>query len=65
MPSVHCLAYCVRLRSADNGLLVYKNKYGVAHPAYPRIDLPFSILFDTIILVPIVLPVVLYQAVFE
>jgi uncharacterized protein YceK len=46
-------------------LLAYKNKYGVEPPAYPRIDLPFSVMLDTIILVPIVLPVVLYQAVFD
>jgi len=46
-------------------LLVYKNKYGIEPPAYPKIDIPFSVLFDTIILVPIVLPVVLYQAVFD
>jgi uncharacterized protein YceK len=46
-------------------LLAYKKKYGVEPPAYPRIDLPFSVMLDTIILVPIVLPVVLYQAVFD
>jgi uncharacterized protein YceK len=43
----------------------YREKYGVEPPAYPKLDLPFSLLFDTIILVPIVLPIVLYQAVFN
>ncbi len=49
----------------ENILLVYKNKYGVEPPDYPRIDLPFSLLFDTVILVPVVLPIVLYQIVFD
>jgi len=43
----------------------YRDKYGVEPPPYPKLDLPFSILFDTIILVPIVMPIVLYQAVFD
>lgn len=46
-------------------LRVYREKYGVEPPAYPKIDLPFSLLFDTIILFPIVYPVFLYQAVFD
>ena len=46
-------------------LQVYRDKYGVEPPAYPKVDLPFSLLFDTIILVPLVMPVVLYQAVFD
>ncbi len=46
-------------------LRVYRDKYGVEPPDYPTLDFPFSLLFDTIILVPIVLPVVLYQAVFD
>ncbi|HSB33562.1 MAG TPA: YceK/YidQ family lipoprotein, partial [Nitrospirota bacterium] len=49
----------------EDALLAYKDKYGVDPPDYPGIDLPFSLLFDTVILVPIVLPVVLYQAVFD
>lgn len=51
--------------SDENILRVYREKYGVEPPAYPKLDLPFSLLFDTIILVPIVLPIVLYQAVFN
>jgi uncharacterized protein YceK len=46
-------------------LRVYKDKYGVEPPDYPKLDLPFSLLFDTVILVPIVLPIALYQAVFD
>jgi uncharacterized protein YceK len=49
----------------ENILFVYKNKYGVEPPDYPRIDLPFSFLFDTVILIPVVLPIVLYQTVFD
>ena len=43
----------------------YKDKYGIEPPAHPKLDLPFSLLLDTIILVPIVLPVVAYHAVFD
>ena len=43
----------------------YRDKYGVEPPAYPKLDLPFSLLFDTIIFVPVVMPIVLYQAVFD
>ena len=46
-------------------LRVYRDQYGVVPPDYPKLDLPFSLLFDTIILIPIVMPVVLYQAVFD
>jgi uncharacterized protein YceK len=49
----------------ENILRGYKNKSNVELPAYPKLDLPFSILLDTIILVPLVMPVVLYQAVFD
>jgi uncharacterized protein YceK len=49
----------------DEVLRAYREQYGVEPPAYPKLDLPFSIVFDTIILVPVVLPVVLYQAVFN
>ena len=49
----------------ENILRDYRDKYGVEPPAYPKLDLPFSFLFDTIILVPIVLPIVLYQVVFD
>jgi uncharacterized protein YceK len=49
----------------DDILRVYRDKYGVEPPAYPELDLPFSLLFDTIILVPVVMPIVLYQAVFD
>jgi len=49
----------------ENILRIYRDKYGVEPPAYPKLDLPFSLLLDTIILVPIVLPVVLYHAVFD
>ena len=53
--------------SANNEKILqdYRDKYGVEPPAHPKIDLPFSLLLDTIILVPIVLPIVLYQAVFD
>lgn len=52
--------------SADDETILrnYRDKYGVEPPAYPKLDLPFSLLFDTIILIPVVLPLVLYQAVF-
>jgi uncharacterized protein YceK len=46
-------------------LRIYKDRYGVEPPRHPKLDLPFSFLFDTIILVPLALPFVLYQAVFE
>ena len=46
-------------------LQVYKEKYGVEAPRYPKLDLPFSFLFDTFILFPVVLPVYLYQAAFD
>jgi uncharacterized protein YceK len=49
----------------ENILRVYKDKYGVEPPDYPKMDLAFSFLFDTVILFPIVLPLVLYQAVFD
>ena len=49
----------------DEILRVYKDKYGVEPPDYPKLDLPFSLLFDTLILLPIVYPIVLYQAVFD
>jgi uncharacterized protein YceK len=49
----------------ENMLRGYRDKSGVKPPAYPKLDLPFSLLFDTIILVPMVLPVVLYPAVFD
>jgi uncharacterized protein YceK len=49
----------------DTILRVYRDKYGVEPPAYPKLDLPFSLLFDTIILFPVVMPIVLYQAVFD
>jgi uncharacterized protein YceK len=49
----------------DEILRVYRDKYGVEPPEYPKIDLPFSLLFDTFILFPIVYPIFLYQAVFD
>ncbi|OGW46340.1 MAG: hypothetical protein A2078_01575 [Nitrospirae bacterium GWC2_57_9] len=52
-------------RHNEDTLRVYREKYGVEPPAYPVVDLPFSFLFDTIILGPVVLPIVLYQAVFD
>lgn len=53
--------------SADHEdiLRSYKEKYSIEPPAYPKLDLPFSVLFDTIILVPVVMPLVLYRAVFD
>lgn len=56
----------IHASSNDESMLrVYKEKYDVEPPEYPRIDLPFSFLFDTFILIPVVLPVALYQAVFD
>ncbi len=49
----------------DDILRSYRDKYGVEPPVYPKLDLPFSLLFDTIILIPVVMPLVLYQAVFD
>jgi uncharacterized protein YceK len=49
----------------ENILRVYKDTYGVEPPAYPKVDLPFSLLFDTIILIPVVMPVILFWAVSE
>jgi uncharacterized protein YceK len=49
----------------ENIIKEYKDKYDVEPPAHPKLDLPFSLLLDTIILIPIVLPVSLYQAVFD
>ena len=49
----------------DTILRSYRDKYGVQPPDYPKLDFPFSLLFDTIILVPVVMPIVLYQAVFD
>jgi uncharacterized protein YceK len=48
----------------EDALRTYKEKYGLEPPTHPRLDLPFSFLFDTLIL-PIVVPVYLYQAVFD
>ncbi len=41
-------------------LRVYRDKFGVEPPAYPKIDVPFSLLLDTLILFPMVIPVVWY-----
>jgi uncharacterized protein YceK len=49
----------------EEALRVYREKYGVKPPAYPKLDLPFSFLFDTFILFPVVMPIFLYQSVFE
>ena len=49
----------------DEILLVYRDKYGVEPPEYPKLDLPFSLLLDTLILFPVVYPIFLYQAVFD
>jgi len=49
----------------DEVLRVYREKYGVEPPEYPKLDLPFSLLFDTFILFPIVYPLWLYQTVFD
>jgi uncharacterized protein YceK len=53
--------------SADDEIVLqnYREKLGVEPSAYPKLDLPFSFLLDTIILIPVVLPLVLYQAVFD
>jgi uncharacterized protein YceK len=53
-------------RAQDKNILrLYREKYGVEPPAYPNLDLPFSFLFDTLILIPVVLPIAIYQAVFD
>ena len=49
----------------DEVLRVYRDKYGVEPPNYPKLDLPFSLLLDTVILFPVVYPIFLYQAVFD
>ena len=49
----------------EDTLRVYKERYGVEPPPYPILDLPFSFLFDSFILGPIVWPVFLYEAVFD
>jgi uncharacterized protein YceK len=49
----------------DDVLRSYRDKYGVEPPDHPKLDLPFSLLFDTIILVPVVMPILLYQAAFD
>jgi uncharacterized protein YceK len=49
----------------ENTLRIYREKYGVEPPEYSKLDLPFSFLLDTIILIPIVMPTALYRAVFE
>lgn len=52
--------------SANHQVLqTYKEKYGVEPPDHPRLDLPFSFLLDTLLLFPVVLPLVLYNAAFE
>lgn len=52
--------------SADEPVLqMYKEKFGVEPPDHPKLDLPFSFLLDTLVLIPIVLPLALYDAVFE
>ena len=38
----------------EDALLVYRDKYGVTPPEYPILDLPFSLLLDSIIFLPIV-----------
>jgi uncharacterized protein YceK len=46
-------------------LQMYKEKFGVEPPAHPKLDLPISFLLDTLVLIPIALPLALYNAVFE
>lgn len=46
-------------------LQIYREKHGVEPPGYPEIDLPFSFVLDTVLLVPVVLPLALYRAVLE
>lgn len=41
-------------------LRVYRDKYGVEPPDYPKLDLPISLLLDTILLFPMVIPIVWY-----
>lgn len=56
----------VNALSGDTHILqVYREKYGLEPPAHPRLDLPFSFLLDTLLLVPVVLPLALYSAVFD
>ena len=45
---IHATAY------HEDILRVYRDKYGVTPPNYPKLDLPFSLLLDTIIFIPIV-----------
>lgn len=46
-------------------LQMYKEKYGVEPPGYPKLDIPFSFLLDTLVFIPVVLPLVLYRSLFE
>ena len=39
-------------------------KYNIVGPENPKLDLPFSFLFDTVIL-PVVLPVALFEVMFD
>ena len=40
-------------------------KFNVEPPQYPLVDLPFSFVLDTVILLPITLPAAAYEAVFR
>ena len=46
-------------------LQIYKDKYGVTPPIYPKLDLPFSLLLDTIIFFPIVSHIVVIRLFFD
>ena len=40
-------------------------KYHVEAPSHPALDLPFSFLLDTVILIPVTIPVAISVAVLE
>jgi uncharacterized protein YceK len=48
----------------QNQALVLR-KYHVEAPSYPALDLPFSFLLDTVILIPVTIPVAISVAVLE
>ena len=45
---IHATAY------HEDILRMYREKYGVTPPNHPLLDLPFSLLLDTVIFIPIV-----------
>lgn len=40
-------------------------KYNVGPPSHPRLDLPFTFLLDTVVLLPVTLPIAIGETLFE